>query len=364
MANKELNAREWAEYKGVSYKQTLRWLADPKVRKSKFPGAHQIEHRGTWFIPVDEQPRGLTQPLDVEEIVVEEERKQAVLAHFEDLRAISRRWNRELWLPSPWQWDVAHLEYVFYVDTEKVARGEGATGYKLPADLVDSEKSKGHFRHFEKGDVHWMVRDDGSIVLKLVVEHEGFFGHLKAHAQESPALDLFAKWKEEAGDYIHLCSSLLVRIEQDVKRAIRLKSELSYWTIYHDAFCIRDTEYRCGECGTPNATGSRFCQACHLPLGWLHPILKGYESATESSQLSPIHIHGWGNIEEMMPTEKFGDIVPAHRELTKKYRGHDLVKTILEREKEVKQVETRLREELVSLSQQRVFLGKCPACPD
>ena len=153
MAKKELNAREWAEHKGVSYKQTLRWLADPKVRKSKFPGAHQIQRRGTWFIPVDEQPRGLTKPLAVEEIVVEEERKQAVLAHFEDLRAIARRWNRELWLPPPWQWDVAHLEYVFYVDTEKVARGEGVPGYKLPADLVDSEKSQGHFRHFEKGDV-------------------------------------------------------------------------------------------------------------------------------------------------------------------------------------------------------------------
>ncbi len=363
MVNKELNAREWAEQKGVSYKQTLRWLADPTVRESKFPGAHQIQRGGTWFIPVDEQPRGLTQPLAVEEIVVEEERKQAILAHFEDLRAIAKRWNRELWLPPPWLWDVAHLEHVFYVDSEKVARGEGVAGYKLPADLVDSEKSKGHFRHFEKGDVHWIVRDDGSIALKLLVEHEVVFGHWKAHAQGSPALGLFDLWKEEAGNYIDLCSSLLARIEKDVKRAIRLESELSYWTIYHDAFCIRDTGYRCEACGTPNSAGSRFCQACYLLLGWLHPILKGYESTTESSQLSPIHIHGWGNIEELVPTDKIGDIVPAHKELVKKYQGCDLVEAILQREKAVKQFETRLREELVSLSQQRVFLGKCPACP-
>ncbi len=62
-----------------------------------------MQPRGTWFIPVDERPIGLTQSLAVEEIVVEEERKQAVLAHFEDLRAIARRWNRELWLPPPWR---------------------------------------------------------------------------------------------------------------------------------------------------------------------------------------------------------------------------------------------------------------------
>jgi len=342
----------------------LRWLADPKVRKAKFPEARQIQHRGNWFIPVDEQPRGLTQTSAVEEIVVEEERKRAILAHFKGFRAIAKRWNRELWLPPPWQWDVAHLVHVFYVDAEKLSRGEGVTEYKLPADLVDPEKSRGHFRHFGEGDVHWIVRGDGSIILELLVEHEVVFGHLKAHAQGSPALGLFALWKEEAGNYIHLCSSLLARIEQDVKRAIRLKSKMSYWTIYHDAFCIRDTEYRCGACGTPNATGSRFCQACHLPLGWLHPILKGYESTTESSQLSPINIHGWGNIEELVPTDKFGDIVPAHKELVKKYQGCSLVEAILARERAVKQVEARLREELVSLSQQRVFLGKCPACPD
>jgi len=356
---KWLTTEQKAEEEQLSTKQVIR-----RAKKDLYPGAYQPLKGSEWRFPATELPTRQPEDLTIEAIAIEEERKQAVLAHFEDLRAIARRWNRELWLPPPWLWDVAHLEHVFYVDTEKVARGEGVTGYKLPADLVDSEKSQGHFRHFNKGDVHWMVQDDGSIVLKLLVEHEVAFGHLKAHAQESRALDLFTKWKEEAGIYIQLCSSLLARIEQDVKRAIRLTSELSYWTIYHDAFCIRDTEYRCEECGTPNATGSRFCQVCHLPLGWLHPILKGYESTTKSSQLSPIHIHGWGNIEELVPTDKFGDIVPAHKELVKKYRGHDLVETILEREKEVKQVETRLREELVSLSQQRVFLGKCPACPD
>ena len=173
-----------------------------------------------------------------------------------------------------------------------------------------------------------------------------------------------ARRKEEAGTYVHLCSSLLARIEQDVKRAVRTKSELSYWTIYHDSFCIKDTEYHCEACGAPNASGAGSCQACHLPLGWLRPILKGYESASESSKSSPIHIHGWGNIEESVPIDKFRDIVPAHKELVKKYQGHDLVDTILEREKEVKQVETRLSEELLSLSQQGVFLEKCPACPD
>jgi hypothetical protein len=84
----------------------------------------------------------------------------------------------------------------------------------------------------------------------------------------------------------------------------------------------------------------------------------------ESSQLSPIHIHGWGNIEELVPTDKFGDIVPAHKALVKKYQGCNLVEAILEREKEVKQVETRLSKELVSLSQQRVFFSKCPDCLD
>ena len=397
MANKELNAREWTELKDVSYKQTLRWLADPKIRKSKFPGAHQIQHRGRWFIPVDEQLRGLTQPLAVDEIVIREERKQAILAHFENLRAIAKRWSHELWLPPPWRWDITHLEHVFYIDTKKVDRGEGITGYKLPADLVDSEKSLGHIRHFEKGDVHWIVQDDGAITLKLPVEDKAAFGHLKAHTQESPALGLFAKWKKEGGTYIQFCSSLLARIEQDTKRAIRTKSGLSWWSIYHDAFCTKDTLLRCERCGTenPNAficliCGGKFsqeekiklhirdnhlkvdpkawllpqCQNCYLPLGWLRPLAKGYERAANHPQLSPIHIHGWGNIEESVEIERFEDMTQVHAVLRDKYRGHDLVETILEREKEVKQVETRLREELVSLSQQRVFLGKCPACPD
>ena len=364
MANKELNAREWAELKDVSYKQTLRWLADSEVRKSKFPGAHQIQHRGRWFIPVEEQSRVLTQPLAVDEIVMGEEQKQAILAHFENLRAIARRWSCELWLPPPWRWDIAHLEHVFYIDRKKVDRGESITGYKLPADLVDSEKSLGHIRHFEKGDVQWMVRGDESVVLELSVEHGDGFGHLKEHTRESAAWALFPKWREEGGSYIQLCSSLLDRIKQDTKRAIEAKSELSYWTIYHDAFCVKDTHRRCEKCGTENVDGSRFCQACHLPLGWLHPILKGYESTTSNSQLSPMHIRGWGNIEDLVPIDKFRGIVPAHKELANKYRGHDLVETILEREKEVKQVETRLREELVSLSQQRVFPGECPVCPD
>lgn len=374
MTNKELSARKWAEQKGVSYKQILRWLADLKIRKSKFPGAHQMQHRGTWFIPANEPAKELAQPLTAEAIVIEDERKQAVLKHHHDLRAVTNRWKSELWLPPPWRWDVAHLEFVFYVDTEK---------------------SQGHFRHFGEGDIHWMVQDDGSIVLKLLVEDEATFSHLKVHTQDSAVWGLFAKWKEEGGIYILLCSSLLARIEQDAKKAIGAKSGLSWWTIYHDAFCVKDTQYRCETCATENPSAficpscdSKFsqvkelelhirnnhlgvdpkawplphCQNCRLPLGWLRPILREYESTTEGSQSTPIHIHGYGNIEESVSVDKFRDIVPAHKELVRKYRGCDLVETILEREKEVKQVEIHLSQELVSLSQQKAFHGKCGGC--
>lgn len=308
-----------------------------------------MQHRGTWFIPVEEQTIVRIQHLTCDEIIVEEERKQAILADFEELRAIAGRWSRELWLPPPWQWDIANLEYVFYVDTEKVARGEGVTGYKLPADLLYSEKSQGHFKHFEKGDVCWVIQDDKTIVLKLLVEDDAAFHRLKANTQGSQAWALFTKWKEEAGIYIQFCSSLLARIENDVRRAIRAKSELSWWTIYHDAFCTNDTRYRCETCGTYNTAESRFCEGCHSLLGWLRPILKGYEISTTGSKFSPIHLNGWGNIEESLPIDKFKDILPALKELVKKYQGHDLVGTILEKEKEVKQVENHLKGEIVSL---------------
>jgi hypothetical protein len=134
------------------------------------------------------------------------------------------------------------------------------------------------------------------------------------------------------------------------------------WAKQKDAFCIEHTQYRCETCGAENVKQSKFCRECRLPLGWLRPILKKYESTTEGSKLTPIHISGWGNIEESLPIDKLRDVVPAYKELAKKYRGHDLVETILEREKEVKQIEIGLTQELVSLSEQKVFLGKCQAC--
>jgi len=358
MKKKWLTTRQKAEEQQLSRKQVLR-----QARKGLYPGAYQLSPKGEWRFPTAEEMAVPHKALTAEEIVIEEERKQAVLAHFEDLRAIARRWNRELWLPPPWHWDVAHLDYVFYVDTEKVARGKGVTGYKLPADLVGSEKSQGHFRHFEKGDIHWMVQDDGSIVLKLLVEHEVAFSHLKAHAQESPAWRLFAKWKEEGGIYIQLCSSLLARIEQDAKQAAGAKSELFWWTIYRDAFYIKDTGYRCEACGAPNAAGSRFCQACHLPLGWLRPLAKGYERATNHPQLSPIYIPGWGNIEESVEIERFEGMKRGHATLIRdKYLGCSLVETILGIEKEVKEIGAQLNEAVESLSRQKVFSGSCEAC--
>lgn len=227
---------------------------------------------------------------------------------------------------------------------------------------MDSEESKGHFRHFQEGDVHWIVQEDGAIILKLPVEDEAAFGHLKSHTQESPAWGLFAKWKEEGGIYIQLCSSLLARIEQDAKKAIGAKSEQSWWTIYHDAFYFEDTRYRCERCGAENTTQSRFCQECHLPLGWLRPIAMQYERATNHPELSPVHIPSWGNIEESIEMECFQGMSRGHAALEDKYRGCDLVKTILEREKEVREIETQLNQAIESLSQQKVFLGKCEAC--
>jgi len=357
VSDRWLSVKEYGEKYRLSPKQVIRRIKKRLIEAEQpQPGcAYRIYDKKPY-----EESIGAT---TAERIVIEEERKQAVLTHFEDLRATASRWNSELRLPPPWRWDIADLKYVFYVDRREVNRGKGTTGYRLPSDLLDSEESESHFRHFAEGDAHWMVQEDGSVTLKLPVQDETAFGYLKAHTQESPAWGLFARWKEQGGTYIQFCSSLLGRIEQDAKKAIGTESELFWWTIYHDAFCIRETRYRCEGCGTRNVAQSKFCQEYHLPLGWLHSILREYESATKGSQLTSIHILGWGNIEESLPIDKFRDIVPAHKELVKKYRGCGLVETILEREKEVKQVEIRLSEELVSLSQRKVFLGRCEACP-
>ena len=344
MADRQLTAKEYADKHGLGIKQVTRML-----KKGQIPGAYQLVPRGKWHIPI---------ALTAEEIVIEEERKQAVLAHFEELRVAASQWKSELWLPPPWHWDIADLQHVFYID-----RKNQKTGYKSPSALVDGEESKGHFRCFREGYVYWMVQEDGSVILKLPVEDQAALGYLNAHTQESPAWGLFTQWKQRGGTYIQLCSSLLARIDQDAKKAIGAKSELTGWTIYHDVFCIRDTKCRCEKCGTENAAGSRFCQHCNLPLGWLRPLVERYERATDHPQLSPIHIPGWGNIEESVEKERFEGITRGHAALVNKYRGHDLVENILGIEKEVKEIGTQLNQAVESLSQQKVFSGSCEACP-
>ena len=352
MEKKWLTTKQKAEHEQLSTKQVLR-----RAREGLYKDAYQAVKNGVWRFSIEETPILLPRTLTNEELVIEEKRKQALFKHQKDLHAVASHWKSQLWLPLPWQWDISHLDYVFYVDREK-----SIAGYKLPAELLGSEDSKGHFRHFDKGDVYWTVQKDGVIILKLPVEDEAAFGHLQAHTQYSPAWGIFAEWKKEAGNYIQLCASLLARIEQDVKRAIRTKDELSWWSIYHDSFCLKDTKYRCQTCGTPNVPGSRFCQACHLPLGWLQPILKGFERTTENPQSSPIHIGGWGNIEESVENKQYEGMTRGHTDLKDKHRGHDLVEVILEAENQVKQVEAQLKAEFESLSQKRVFPGKCPLC--
>lgn len=357
VSDRWLSVKEYGEKYRLSPKQVIRRI------KKRLIEAEQPQPGCVYRIydkkPYEESIGATT----AERIVIEEERKQAVLAHFEDLRATASRWNSELRLPPPWRWDIADLKYVFYVDRREVNRGKGTTGYRLPSDLLDSEESESHFRHFAEGCFCWGIQEDGAIVLKLPVEDEAGFRHLKAHTQESLAWGLFAKWKKEGGTYIQFCSSLLGRIEQDARRATKAESKLFSWVIYHDAFCIRDTAYRCETCGAENLSGSRHCQNCNLPLGWLRPIAEEYERATNHPKSSPIHIHGWGNIEESVEIGRFEGMKRGHRDLKVKYRGHDLVETILQREKEVKETGAELNQAVQSLSQQGVFSGSCEVCP-
>jgi hypothetical protein len=353
MEKKWLTTKQKAEEEQLSTKQVIR-----RAKMGLYPGAYQLLLKGEWRFPAAKEMAVRRKALTDEEIVIEEGRKEAVLKHHHDLGAVASRWESTLWLPPPWHWDLPDLHQVFYLDSENQK-----TGYKLPSQLVNGEEPKGHFRKFWEGCVYWAVQQDGSIILKLPVEGQADFCYLEQHSQESPAWGLFAQWKEQGGSYIQLCASLFARIDQDAKRATGAKSDLFSWVIYHDAFCIKATELRCDTCGGANSIDSRQCQECGLSLGWLRPIGKDYERATDHPKLSPIHIHGWGNIEKMVETTRFEGMKRGHKVLKEKYQGCDLVETILERETEVKQVEIRLSQELVSLSRQKVFLGKCLGCP-
>ena len=356
-----LTTKQKADEEHVTKKTVLR-----RRRDGRYPGARQVSPRGKWLFPHKGDPAAAPKGVTDQEIVIQEERKQAVLKHHKMLRAVVGRWKSQVWLPPPWRWDLANLEYVFYLDTKKQAKGEGATGYKLPSDLVDSaeskEESRGHFRHYDEGDVRWEARKDGAVILKLGVESDDSWSHLEAHTQEVPAWTLFAEWKKKGGTYIQLCSSLLARIDQDARKATGVKSALFSWVIYHDVFCIKATDLRCDGCGRANSIDSRQCQGCGLPLGWLRSISRGYERGTKDKGSSPVHIHGWGNIEETVEAARFEGMKRGHLALIDKYRGHDLVDTILEREREVQQVQTELVQELESLSKQGVYPGRCSGC--
>jgi hypothetical protein len=295
----------------------------------------------------------------VSAIIAEEDRKQAILKHQQDLRDLITRWQSQLWLPPPWRWDVTNLDFVLYTGINN-----SGNRYKLIEQLLDGETSLGHIRNFgqDEGTIVWNIKAGGTIEIEVPVEKESLYKNLPAHTGDSPTRSLFTKWKQNAGEYLWLCSSLLARIQQDAQRAIGPRSELNWWSIYHDAFCIDDTKYHCEICGSQNTGEAKFCKNCGHLLGFLSSVLKQYEISCENSQLSPIHIHGWGNIEETVSIGKFSDIIPAHKELVKKYRGCDLVETILESKKNVKLGQRELIQALDELSAQKVFPGKCPDC--
>ena len=350
---KWLTTKQKAKEEQVCTKTILR-----RAKKGLYPGGYQLTPSGEWRFPANELPMESHKTMTSVKIALEEEYKKAVIAHFEDLRKIARQWKAQLWLPPPWRWDIADLKLTFYTDIK-----QGITGYKSPSDLIDSEESKGYFRQFKEGRISWQLNNDDSIILTLSIEDEAILENLKEHTHDSEVWSLFSNWKQLGSDYIRLCSMLLNRIQQDVQRAIGTGSELAGWTIYHDSFCITDTRYRCEMCGIENEHNSKFCQGCNLLLGCLNPILKGYELSTSGSQKTPIHIHGWGNIDESIDISRFESVIRGHRDLKDKYRGHDLVETILETEKAVRLIEKQLHQATEALSEQTVFSGQCKACP-
>jgi hypothetical protein len=350
---KWLTTKQKAKEEQVCTKTILR-----RVEKGLYPGAYQLSPGGEWRFPANELPTESHKTITPVEIAVEETYRTAVIAHFEELREIARQWKAQLWLPPPWQWDVADLRQVFYED-----RNKGLTGYKLPQELANGEKSRGHFRHIGEYIILWTLWEDGIVTLGLPVENETIFNYLKSHTSESPVWYLFTQWKRLGGIYIQYCSSLLSRISQDVQRAIIRESQQLSWVIYHDAFYTQDTASRCEKCGEQNSTGARFCRNCESHLGWLRPIITRFESPSDNSQKIPIHIHGWGNIEESVESGRFEGITRGIKFLEEKHRGGDLVEKILESEKESRLVYKELGKAIDMLSQQQAFNGQCKACP-
>ena len=76
-----------------------------------------------------------------------------------------------------------------------------------------------------------------------------------------------------------------------------------------------------------------------------------------------MHMPGWGNIEESIEIWNFEGITRGHAALKNKHQGCNQIEAILEKEKEVKETESELKKAIESLSQQRVFSGRCPKCP-
>jgi hypothetical protein len=352
-AKEWLTTKQKAKEEQVCTKTILR-----RANKGLYPGAYQLSPGGEWRFPANESYVKPHETMTPAEIALEEEYKKAVITHFEELREIARQWKAQLWLPPPWQWDVADLHQIFYED-----RNKGLTSYKLPHELTNGEKSRGHFRHVGEYFIFWTLQEDGIVALELPVENETIFKYLKSHTSESPAWYLFTEWKRLGGIYIQYCSSLLSRIHQDVQRAIITESQLVSWVIYHDAFCIQDTVYRCERCGERNFAGSRFCQSCKLHLGWLRPLRKEFERACDHPQKVPIHVHGWGNIDESVEIGRFVGMTRGIKALQEKYKGCDLVEKILESERESRLVDKELGKAIDMLSKQHAFDGQCIECP-
>ena len=352
-AKKWLTTKQKAEEEQVCTKTILR-----RANNGLFPGAYRLSPGGEWRLPANQPYVESNKALTPVEIAIEEVRKKGIITHFEDLRRIASQWKTQLWSPPPWQWDIIDLHQVFYED-----RNKDKIGYKLPQELSNGEESRGQFRRFMDGSVHWSFQDDGTVILKPSVESEPSLNCLKDHSTGSPAWYLYTEWKHLGGTYIQYCSSLLSRISQDVQRVMLTESQQLSWVIYHDAFCTQDTAFRCERCGDWNIARSRFCQSCNSPLGWLCPLGQTFERASDSLQTVPVHIHGWGNVVESLEIGRFEGVTRGIRVLQEKYRGCDLVEKILEAEKESKSVNKQLVETVDILSKQQAFDGQCKSCP-
>ncbi len=351
-AKKWLTTKQKADEEGVSIKTILR-----RANVGLYPGAHQVSTGSKWMFPTS-QSLGSQKAITPQEIAIEEAHKKAVLSHFEELRGIAKQWKAQLWLPVPWQWDIIDLKQVFYNVVYK-----GKTGYKLPGELVEGEISLGHFRKFSGGSVYWSFKKDGTLVLRLPVENENYFKYLRNHTQDSIPWGLFTQWKEVGGTYIQYCESLLNRISRDVRKSLISDSNLAAWIIYHDAFCIKSTAFRCETCGKENNADSSSCKECGLPMGWLYPIGKRFDSDGSNSETGLIRIQNWGTLEESIESSRIEGVIRGIKALLDKYRGCDMTELILDTENEVRSIQNQLFEAIEAISQNISFEGYCQGCP-